>query len=194
MPSPDTATASSAASPTTTAASEHILKPAIWAERVSWVLFWGIHVGCLAAIWTGVSVKSLVIAFVLYWVRMFAITGGYHRYFSHKTYKTSRGVVLPAPMNLVGRYDGQTIEIELRTDGFWWEGKRYTDPSSVAVDVKKSLGASDTTASTNGWKFWCVGNRDTQGAVPLDNLRQAWLNSEVKRMSEWKRQQAANGS
>lgn len=29
-------------------------------------------------------------AFVLYWVRMWAVTAGYHRYFSHRTYKTSR--------------------------------------------------------------------------------------------------------
>ena len=26
----------------------------------------------------------------LYWLRMFAITAGYHRYFSHRAYKTSR--------------------------------------------------------------------------------------------------------
>src|SRR5262245_18404634 len=70
--------------------SADVLVPSIWAERASLVLFWSIHVGCLAAIWTGVSLRSLVIAFVLYWVRMFAVTGGYHRYFSHRTYKTSR--------------------------------------------------------------------------------------------------------
>lgn len=54
------------------------------------VVFWIIHVGCFAAIWTGVSwVAALVCAF-LYFIRMFAITGGYHRYFSHRSYKTSR--------------------------------------------------------------------------------------------------------
>src|SRR4051794_36890107 len=77
-------------SPVAAVRSADVLVPSIWAERVSLLLFWGIHVGCLAAVWTGVSVRSLVIAFVLYWVRMFAVTGGYHRYFSHRTYKTSR--------------------------------------------------------------------------------------------------------
>src|SRR5690606_19421782 len=31
-----------------------------------------------------------VVCGVLYWVRMFGVTGGYHRYFSHRTYRTSR--------------------------------------------------------------------------------------------------------
>ncbi len=59
-------------------------------ERISLFIFWGIHVACLSAIWTGVSARAVAIAIALYWLRMFAITGGYHRYFSHRTYKTSR--------------------------------------------------------------------------------------------------------
>jgi stearoyl-CoA desaturase (delta-9 desaturase) len=59
-------------------------------ERVSFFVFWGIHVATLAAIWTGVSWRALGIGLFLFWLRMFAITGGYHRYFSHRTYKTSR--------------------------------------------------------------------------------------------------------
>ena len=70
--------------------SADVLVPSIWAERVSFVLFWGIHAGCIAALWTGVSLRAAVIAFGLYWLRMFAVTGGYHRYFSHRTFKTSR--------------------------------------------------------------------------------------------------------
>lgn len=49
-----------------------------------------VHLACLGAIWSGVSTTSLWLAFGLYWLRMFAVTGGYHRYFSHRTYKTSR--------------------------------------------------------------------------------------------------------
>jgi len=51
-----------------------------------------VHLVCLAAIWTGVTAEALVVALVLYVVRMWAITGGYHRYFSHRAYKTSRPV------------------------------------------------------------------------------------------------------
>lgn len=49
-----------------------------------------VHAGCFAAIWSGVSWQAVVICAVLYWLRMFAITAGYHRYFSHRAYATSR--------------------------------------------------------------------------------------------------------
>lgn len=53
-------------------------------------LFWLIHLGCLLAFWTGVSWTAVSVCGALYLLRMFAITGGYHRYFSHRSYKTSR--------------------------------------------------------------------------------------------------------
>ena len=49
-----------------------------------------VHAGCLAAVWTGVSWQATAICVALYWLRMFAITAGYHRYFSHRAYSTSR--------------------------------------------------------------------------------------------------------
>jgi stearoyl-CoA desaturase (delta-9 desaturase) len=49
-----------------------------------------VHIGCLAAIWTGITVEALVLCVVLYWVRIFAIGAGYHRFFSHRAYSTSR--------------------------------------------------------------------------------------------------------
>lgn len=49
-----------------------------------------IHAVCLTAFWTGVSVPALIACLVLYWIRMFGITAGYHRYFSHASFKTSR--------------------------------------------------------------------------------------------------------
>ncbi|MGD0502743.1 MAG: acyl-CoA desaturase [Steroidobacteraceae bacterium] len=48
------------------------------------------HAACLAVIWVGVSWIALVVAVALYVLRMFAITGFYHRYFSHRTFKTTR--------------------------------------------------------------------------------------------------------
>ena len=39
-------------------------------------------------------VTDLIIALGLYALRVFAITGGYHRYFSHRSYKTSRAFQL----------------------------------------------------------------------------------------------------
>jgi stearoyl-CoA desaturase (delta-9 desaturase) len=49
-----------------------------------------VHLTGFAAIWTGVTVQALWVAVALYFIRMFAVTGGYHRYFSHRSYKTSR--------------------------------------------------------------------------------------------------------
>lgn len=48
------------------------------------------HLGCLAVIWVGTSWTAVILAVALYFIRMFAITGFYHRYFSHRTFKTSR--------------------------------------------------------------------------------------------------------
>jgi stearoyl-CoA desaturase (Delta-9 desaturase) len=54
------------------------------------VVFLAVHAGCVAAIWSGVTWQAIAICVVLYWLRMFAIGAGYHRYFSHRAYSTSR--------------------------------------------------------------------------------------------------------
>jgi stearoyl-CoA desaturase (delta-9 desaturase) len=48
------------------------------------------HLACLGVIWVGVSATALAVAAALYVLRMFAITAFYHRYFSHRAFKTSR--------------------------------------------------------------------------------------------------------
>ena len=62
-------------------------------RRVDWVRlapFVGMHLACLGVIWVGWSPTALAVAAALYIVRMFAITAFYHRYFSHKAFRTSR--------------------------------------------------------------------------------------------------------
>ena len=49
-----------------------------------------VHLSCIAAIWSGVTWHAIAICVALYWLRMFAIGAGYHRYFSHRAYSTSR--------------------------------------------------------------------------------------------------------
>jgi stearoyl-CoA desaturase (delta-9 desaturase) len=51
-----------------------------------------LHLGCIAVIWVGWSPTALACAAALYFLRMFAITGFYHRYFSHRSFHTSRGM------------------------------------------------------------------------------------------------------
>lgn len=52
--------------------------------------FIALHLACLLAFVTGVSTFAIVFAIGFFFVRMFAITAFYHRYFSHKTFKTNR--------------------------------------------------------------------------------------------------------
>jgi stearoyl-CoA desaturase (Delta-9 desaturase) len=53
-------------------------------------VFVAIHLGCFAVIWTGLSSRALVLGLALYVLRIFAIGAGYHRYFAHRTFRTSR--------------------------------------------------------------------------------------------------------
>jgi stearoyl-CoA desaturase (Delta-9 desaturase) len=48
------------------------------------------HLIPVAMIWTGATWFDWMLCAILYFVRMFFVTGVYHRYFSHRTYKTSR--------------------------------------------------------------------------------------------------------
>ena len=49
-----------------------------------------LHLSSFAAFWSGITWQAVAIGVTLYWLRMFAITAGYHRYFSHRAYSTSR--------------------------------------------------------------------------------------------------------
>ena len=51
-----------------------------------------LHLGCLGVLWVGWSWAAVIAATSLYLLRMFAITAFYHRYFSHRTFHTSRVV------------------------------------------------------------------------------------------------------
>jgi len=65
------------------------------AGRIDWLRvlpFIALHLACLAVLWVGWSWTAVAIAGALYALRMFAITGFYHRYFSHKAFRTSRAV------------------------------------------------------------------------------------------------------
>jgi stearoyl-CoA desaturase (Delta-9 desaturase) len=58
-----------------------------WPRILPFVL---LHLACLGVIVVGWSPVAVWTAVMLYLVRMFAITGFYHRYFSHKAFKIDR--------------------------------------------------------------------------------------------------------
>lgn len=59
----------------------------IYPSAIPFVL---VHFACFAAFWSGVTWSALALGIALYWIRIFAIGAGYHRYFSHRAYSTSR--------------------------------------------------------------------------------------------------------
>ena len=63
-----------------------------WARRggIVELAYWGLHAACLLVFVVGVSTGDLWLLAATFGIRMFGITGAYHRYFSHKTFQTSR--------------------------------------------------------------------------------------------------------
>ena len=62
-------------------------------SRVDWVRcipFLLMHVACLAVFWVGWSGAAVAIGLATLFLRVFGLTGFYHRYFSHRAFKTSR--------------------------------------------------------------------------------------------------------
>jgi stearoyl-CoA desaturase (delta-9 desaturase) len=58
------------------------------------VPFIAIHLLCLLVPFVGVSATAVTVAVALYGLRMFAITGFYHRYFAHRAFRTGRATQL----------------------------------------------------------------------------------------------------
>jgi len=92
-------------------------------DYLSNIGFVGIHVACLLVIWVGVSWTAVAVCAFLYFIRMFAVTAGYHRYFAHRTYKTSR--VFQFLIGFVGA-------AALQNGPLWWAAHhrnhhRYSD-------------------------------------------------------------------
>ena len=90
---------------------------AVTVTSVSFVL---LHLACLAAIWLTFSWKLVALCGGLYLVRMFAVTAGYHRYFSHRSYRLGR-----IPQFLLA-FVAQT---SAQKGVLWWACLLYTSPS-----------------------------------------------------------------
>jgi len=104
--------------PSTPAASQPIqplsrADSAVAVSRTVSLTYWGIHLSCFLALLTGVSKRDLVLLAATFAVRVFGITGGYHRYFAHKSYKTSR------PFQFVLAFLGATAT---QKGPLWWAG------------------------------------------------------------------------
>jgi stearoyl-CoA desaturase (delta-9 desaturase) len=75
------------------------------------VPFLALHLACLLVLVVGWSPVAVGVAVALYLVRMFAITAFYHRYFSHRAFRTSRVV------QFLGALLGSTA---VQRGPLWW--------------------------------------------------------------------------
>ena len=64
-------------------------------DEIEWlrvVPFFLLHLACLLVFWVGWSWTAIAVAAATHFGRVFALTAFYHRYFSHRAFKTSRAV------------------------------------------------------------------------------------------------------
>jgi stearoyl-CoA desaturase (delta-9 desaturase) len=94
-------------------------------------------------IWVDWSVFAVGVAVFLYALRMFAITGFYHRYFSHKSFRTSR------PVQLIFAVLGASA---VQRGPLWWASMhRHHHISSDLVEDAHSPGQHGFFWSHLGW-------------------------------------------
>ncbi|MEF8793091.1 acyl-CoA desaturase [Thiohalorhabdus sp.] len=100
--------------------------PVLTATR--WAGFVGFHLACLGVIWVGISATAVAVAGALYLLRMGFITAFYHRYFSHRAFRTSR--LFQFLMALAGCTAAQRGPL-------WWAGhhRRHHAQSDGPGDV-----------------------------------------------------------
>jgi stearoyl-CoA desaturase (delta-9 desaturase) len=134
-------------------------------RRIDWarvVPFIGLHLACLGVFWVGFSWVALWTAVALYALRMFAITGFYHRYFSHKAFKTSR------PVQFLFGLIGAT---SVQRGPLWWAAhhRNHHRHSDTELDVHSPV-QHGFLWSHMGWFLTRAGFR-TDRSVIRDLLR-----------------------
>ena len=144
-------------------------------ERITWpppastLGFVLIHVAPLLALWTGTRRVDWVLCFALYFARMFFITAGYHRYFSHRAFKTSR------VMQFILAFGGATAG---QKGPLWWAAhhRHHHKYSDLPEDIHSPL--RGFWWSHMGW-FLCSRYRSTNFDAIKDMARYPeirWVN------------------
>jgi stearoyl-CoA desaturase (delta-9 desaturase) len=144
-------------------------------EPIHWsgsLPFLAMHAGVLALFWVGVSPIAVAFAVALYVLRMFAITGFYHRYFSHRTFHTGR--VFQFVMALSGT-------LAVQRGPLWWAAHhRYHHRHSDEAGDAHSPGQHGFWWSHVGWFL-------TQSGTPTrEHLVRDWIRyPELRFVDRW---------
>lgn len=108
-------------------------------DRINWVAsvpFFAFHLLCALALVTGVSWKLALVAVASYYVRMFGVTAGYHRYFSHRAFKTNRVFQFALAW---------LAQMSMQKGALWWASNhrhhhRFSDtPDDIHSPVRKGF-------------------------------------------------------
>jgi stearoyl-CoA desaturase (delta-9 desaturase) len=117
-----------------------------------------IHLAAFAAILTGITAPALILCAVLYVVRMFGVTAGYHRYFSHRAFAAGRGMQLVLAV---------LAQSSAQKSVLWWAAKHrhHHRHSDTAEDVH-SPRHTGFAYSHLGWIFARKHDRADLSMVP----------------------------
>src|SRR5579859_185907 len=119
-----------------------------------------IHLACFAAFWTGISAPALWLCVGLYWLRMFGVTAGYHRYFSHRAFTTSR--LFQFVLALIAQSTFQKSVL-------WWAAKhRHHHQHSDTLEDVHSPRRTGFLYSHLGWIF--ARKHDTADLATIPDL------------------------
>ena len=158
------------------------------ADRFDWVRsipFILVHVVALGVFLIPFKASYVGLAMGLYYLRMFGVTAGYHRYFSHRSYKTSRvfqfllawlavsssqkGVLWWASHHREHhRYSDRPEDVHSPVQrGIWWAHMAWAGSSRHASPHRTWPGSGiwRGTRSCSGWKggWWCRPSRWRRG-------------------------------
>ena len=109
-------------------------------DRIAWGLsapFFALHLSPLLLIWVDLEARHIWLAVGLYFARIFFITAGFHRYFSHRSYKMNRGMQFAMAFlgqtciqkgtlwwashhRLHHKHSDEIADAHSPKDGFWW--------------------------------------------------------------------------
>jgi stearoyl-CoA desaturase (delta-9 desaturase) len=131
--------------------------PDEYVDRIKSIPFVLMHLAPIGALWTGVRLRDVILCVALFYVRMFFITAGYHRYFSHRTYKLGRG------MQFLMAFGGATCA---QKGVLWWAGHhrhhhKYSDTETDVHSPRRGF----------WWSHmgWILCNK--YDATPLDKIK-----------------------
>lgn len=117
-----------------------------WVRIIPFIL---LHLACLAVFYVGISWFALAFMLMFYLIRMFSITAFFHRYLSHKTFKTSR--VVQFIFVLIGTMSAQRGPL-------WWAAHhryhhRFTDTAQDPHSSKHGFWYSHVGWFLNDYNF-----------------------------------------